>query len=546
MSFRRELNRHAFAFIAGSAVALGSLANATAQLPGPDIDPFEEDLAPIATPPAVEGDQKTAEEAIKEGIDYFEAGDYANAMQIETVFLTRIPGTPGPISVHYFDNGEYAKAMQIANFFLARNPNAAGPHLIRGKSLAAIGETELALQSLGSASSYSQSPEPDYERGKIYYDMQDYKNATAEFTKAVQKDAFNAEYLILRAKAQLRLAQLTRQSPSLLGTPNTTALVDQAISSLDRAIELDAENAEAFVQRSFANSFLGEMDESVEDGQRAVSLASDDVQNSARLGFTYQRRADAEKFAFEKDLSKVIADYNSAIDAFATYLVVHGDPDNQDEELTENPEAISPKDVYLGRAMTHISLANTIPAEGRQTHYQQAIDDCNRTLEFELTGPERASSLLQRGIAERLMEQNQLAIESFSDAIDAAGSFPEASLRRGIAYFHLGDLDSAQADFEQAALDLRRDGRANYWLGVTQASRGQFADAIRHYSVALRENPGYKPAYSNRGLAYMRMGRYEQAANDFSSLLKNDPTDTVAHSRRDMARQLMADATDSN
>ena len=117
MSLRRKLNRHAFAFIAGSAVALGCLASATAQLAGPDIDPFEDDLAPSEPPPAAAGDQKTAEEAIKEGIDYFESGEFLNAMQIENVFLTRIPGAPGPLSVHYFDNGEYAKAIQIANFF---------------------------------------------------------------------------------------------------------------------------------------------------------------------------------------------------------------------------------------------------------------------------------------------------------------------------------------------------------------------------------------------------------------------------------------------
>jgi tetratricopeptide (TPR) repeat protein len=546
MSFRRILNRHAFAFLAGSVLAFGSLASATAQLAGPDIDPFEDDLGvPSETAPATEGEQKTAEQAIQEGIDYFESGDYTNAMQIENVFLSQIPGAPGPLSVHYFEKGEYAKAMQIANFFIARNPNAAGPNLIRGKSLAAIGENELALQALSSAARSSQSPEADYETGKIYLSLRDYKNATNEFTKAVQKDAFNAEYLIMRGKAQLRFAQQLSQSQSFLGTANPQAELDQAIESLDRAIELDAENAEAYLQRSLANSFLGEMDKSVEDGQRAVSLASDDVQYAARLGFTYQRRADGEQFAFDKDLGKVIADYKNAIDAFETYLKVHGDPDSQDEELAEDPEAIAPEDVYLGRAMTHVALANTIPAEGRQTHYQQAIDDCNRTLEFEITGAERASALLQRGIAERLMGQTQVAIKSFTDAITAAGSFAEASLRRGIAYYHLGDLDSAQADFEQATLELRPDGRANFWLGVTQARRGQYADAIRYYSAALRENRGYKPAYSNRGLANMRIGRYEQAANDFSTLLKRDPDDTVARERRDIARELMDSATES-
>ncbi len=546
MSFRRKINRHAFAFFAASAVALGSLAPAAAQLAGPDIDPFEEDLAPRQTPPPAEGEQKTAEQLIKEAIDYYEAGDFNNAFQIENAFLSQVPGAPGPLEQHYYDNGEYAKAMQIASFFLSRNPNAAGPHLIRGKCLAAIGEDELALQSFAAASNYSSSPEAVYERGKIYFEMRDYKNATAEFTKAVQANAFNPEYLIMRAKSQLRLAQQTNQQPSLLGGPNSAALVDQAIASLDRAIELDPENAEVYSQRSFGKSFLGEMDESIEDAQRAVQLAPDDVQNSARLGFAYKNRADGEKFAFDKDLGKAIADYKNALGAFETYLKVHGDPKNQDESLEDDPEAIDPKNVYLARALTHIAIANSIPDEDREAHYQRAIDDCNRALEFEVTEAERASALFQRGIAERLMGKTQVAIDTFSDAITAAGSFPDASLRRGIAYYHLGQLDAAMADFQQAAQELPRDGRVNFWLGVIRARRGDYNEAIRLYSAALRENPGYKPAYNNRGLAYLRIGRFQQAAEDFSALLQRDPTDEVARSRRDMALQLMASTDSSN
>ena len=512
MSLRVHFFRRALLYVVASSIALAFSNPTMCQVGGPAIDPFEEDLSPPAgqqpDAEAAQPEQKTGEEL------------WADAQGL-------------------FDAGDYAGAMQIYNAFLAQNPNFGPAHLMRGRCLAEIGEIESALNAFTNAATYvPQSPEPAVEKGKIYLELRDYQNAVTEYSNAVQADPFNPETLLQRGKAQLKLAQLTQQSPSF-GTPNTAAIVDQALRSLERVTEIDPENAEAFSELSLVRSFLGEMDEAIEDARKARSLDPQEVQYAARLGFSYKGRADNETVErYEKDLGTAVADYRQALAAFGAYLQAKGDPNMDQTEFEENPDASPPQDIYLARALTNISLANITAGDARNEYLQNAIEDCNRILEYDIEPQNTATALTQRGIAQRLMGDNQTAIESYNDAIRVAGRYPEALIRRGIAYYHQNDLDAAMVDFKEAMVQTR-DGRADFWTGVIHASRGDFNEAIRHYTNALRVNPGYRPAYNNRGLAYLRTGRYDRAVDDFGELLYRNPEDSVARSRRDQALQLL-------
>lgn len=534
MSLRLSYFRTAFSLVAASTLLFVSANIATAQVGGPEIDPFAEDLggpapgtaapgagasgAPGAPtgPPQQEG--KTAEEVLADAQELFENGDFGGALRIYNMMLTRIPSN-GPLNV------------------------------LKGRCLAELGEKELALSSFTAAENYlPSSPVPPMEKGKIYYEMRDYKNAASEFTKAVAADPLNTESLLERGKSQLKLAQLSLNAPSLLGPPNTGALVEQAISSLERVTEIDPKNAEAYSQLARAKSLMQQADEAVEDANRARQLAADDLQQTARLGIAYQSRGDSEKAKrFQKDLNKAVSDYRYAIDQFTEFLNVNGDPGLDQTQYEEDPDLISPKAIYQYRIATYNSLAN-ITSNGSM-YYQNSIADCNKLLEYkESTGQVKAAALLQRGMAQRMLGDNQAAIESYNETINVAGPIPDALIRRGIIYYHMNDLDSAMADFNEAIVQPGdpRDVRAKFWTGVVHARRGEYYDAIRLYSSALRRAPGYKPARNNRGLALMRIGRYRQAAEDFAELVRLDAKDTVSRSRRDQAYQLLRAEMASN
>ena len=69
-----------------------------------------------------------------------------------------------------------------------------------------------------------------------------------------------------------------------------------------------------------------------------------------------------------------------------------------------------------------------------------------------------------------------------------------------------------------------------YDYGVRQQQRGNLEEAVRAYTEALRLDPEMAPAYSNRGSAYLNMGRPELAIADADEAISREPRQPVAYS----------------
>jgi lipoprotein NlpI len=63
----------------------------------------------------------------------------------------------------------------------------------------------------------------------------------------------------------------------------------------------------------------------------------------------------------------------------------------------------------------------------------------------------------------------------------------------------------------------------------------EFDDVIRRQTAALRETPGSVAAYSQRGDAYFKRGRFAEAADDYEKMVELDPSLDAGHWRRGIA-----------
>ncbi|MCA9171065.1 MAG: tetratricopeptide repeat protein, partial [Planctomycetales bacterium] len=105
-------------------------------------------------------------------------------------------------------------------------------------------------------------------------------------------------------------------------------------------------------------------------------------------------------------------------------------------------------------------------------------------------------------------------------------------------YYHQGQRDLALQDFQVAAASpgsFAYEPRAMFWQGIILAERGEHSDAIRAYTRALANQPQFMSALMNRGLAYMNLGRFDQAEEDFNVILRKDPDNANARRYRDLA-----------
>jgi lipoprotein NlpI len=60
-------------------------------------------------------------------------------------------------------------------------------------------------------------------------------------------------------------------------------------------------------------------------------------------------------------------------------------------------------------------------------------------------------------------------------------------------------------------------------------------DVIRRQTAALKDNPGSITAYSQRGDAFFKRGRFAEAADDYEKMVELDPTLDTSHWRRGIA-----------
>jgi tetratricopeptide (TPR) repeat protein len=93
-----------------------------------------------------------------------------------------------------------------------------------------------------------------------------------------------------------------------------------------------------------------------------------------------------------------------------------------------------------------------------------------------------------------------------------------------------------QNEFTQAvsyctqALDLDSDYiDALFWRGFSQIQLGKYDDAINDMSRVLKLQPLDVEAWSHRAAAYRRSGKFTQALSDANRALEIDPQDLGGH-----------------
>ena len=130
-----------------------------------------------------------------------------------------------------------------------------------------------------------------------------------------------------------------------------------------------------------------------------------------------------------------------------------------------------------------------------------------------------------------MMDDYPAALDSFTSALRLWPQYPDARLRRGIVWFHTGEFSLALKDFG----DSGSDPRPRFWAGLIYQRQGEHRKAIRAYSDAIRANPNFELAYSNRGLSYLQTGEYERAISDFDEVVLRNPIDADSFFHRGLA-----------
>lgn len=337
------------------------------------------------------------------------------------------------------------------------------------------------------------------------------------------------------AKSLLRFAEQQRANNFGDGLDS----INEASTQLDFAINMDPQTAELYFLRGRARMLLQELDDGIEDLEKAVDLNGSNVEYLGELATGLSRKASITATDPEGETGKIMDGYRQAISLFTRYIDIEAPiraTEGEREEDDFDPPRYDLENVYLLRAEARAALGHELEASESDQLFREVIEDCTAAVALDPENPSlRARSAYNMGIAYRMLNDLSAALEQYTRAIrlSPGGVGPDVMVRRGIVWYRLGDSEMALVDFEQAS--SAGDPRAYFWKGVVEAERDEYADAVDAYNMALRFQPDYVAAYHNRGLAYMQLGMHRRAARDFQEIIRRKPRDPLAYQRRSVA-----------
>lgn len=133
-----------------------------------------------------------------------------------------------------------------------------------------------------------------------------------------------------------------------------------------------------------------------------------------------------------------------------------------------------------------------------------------------------------RGLVWADLNEPDIAIADFTDAIERDSRNAWAFRSRGNAYSEKEDYKKAIADYDEAVRLNALDAAAYNNRGHAHDRRGEYHKAIADYSEAIRRDPEVINTYYNRAGAYAEIHEDSRALVDYDRVIRRAPDDADA------------------
>lgn len=432
---------------------------------------------------------------------------------------------------------DYSQAIQLA-------PDFYGAYLERAVLYEQMGEIALAIADLSMAISlYVDGPDLFVRRAKLNLRMEKRQNAIADYGEAIITKP-NAEYLYLE-RGQLHFFE---QSYAV------------AIEDFTKTIQLDSLLVDGYFYRGKSYIETGDVVQAAHDFHTAQRLGLDDISTryihetttsfydramfsqgnqdheKAIVVFTHAVTLQ-EKFADAwygrgishvaiRDLFTAIDDFTQALSADSSYYIAYYERGKAYATLGMFPSAISDleqatainsdfylADIYLGDIYTKLEA------------YKKAIPIYVNVLS---NNPSLFGLRLKLGKINWILKEYADAVSNLSLYIKSDQHNSEAFFYRGEAYYYLGEFKKASSDFSDAVKLSPAYSVAYFARGKIFMATQEWRDAWQDFSQAINHDTSFVDAYWLRGRANARLTSYEQALEDYLTVLELSPTKPAA------------------
>jgi len=145
-------------------------------------------------------------------------------------------------------------------------------------------------------------------------------------------------------------------------------------------------------------------------------------------------------------------------------------------------------------------------------NYKNAVADLNEAIRLK---SDNAWTYMNRGLARYHLNDLNGSLEDLDQSISLDPNSKVAYFNRGLTRSYVGDLNRALEDFDKAIEMEPDDYLAIYNRGLLRQEIGDFKGAVADFSAIITKYPKYLPAYYQRSDAYKKMGDAKRADKDY-------------------------------
>jgi tetratricopeptide (TPR) repeat protein len=319
----------------------------------------------------------------------------------------------------------------------------------------------------------------DYKNNILRSSIMDTKNikSAEQLTKEIELDINNAELYIQRGKSYFQTHQL-----------------DQAIEDYNKALELNIKN-KAEIYRELGHSYLhmGQFDKVIESYTKAIELEPN-AADYMQLGQAYKNKQEYEK---------ALSEFNKAIEI----------------------EPKSPSWVYCCRGVCYYKLGETDKAEADFYRVIETEDKDNKNA--------LAMAYMHRGQSyHHELRQIYKALEDYNKALELDPKVEWAYNNRAAVYTELKQYDKALENYNEA-LEINPQAEWVYHSRFhLHQELNQYDKAIEGLNKMIELNPKNSWQYIQRGVLYEKLGESEKAEQDYAKVAELDPENTQLYWNR--------------
>jgi tetratricopeptide (TPR) repeat protein len=152
----------------------------------------------------------------------------------------------------------------------------------------------------------------------------------------------------------------------------------------------------------------------------------------------------------------------------------------------------------------------------------------------------RADAIFQEGMLRMGAGDYKGAVERFTKAVDLWPKMAAGYYERGLARTSLDQTDAAIEDFENALSKDSTMASAHTALGTIYRERRDLTRAMNEFALSLQLHTSTE-AYFERGQVYESLGRHQQAIEDYTSAIHEQPDAPYVYRSRAMSRDALGD-----